>query len=98
MVTEISHLSCDPGVNSERWPLVTCEAFLKHHKDQQEELPVCAILNGNVEEINVAKKTINALDRVTYLSVFRGHSDTCRSAGRIQLRFLSGVAFLAGGT
>lgn len=57
MVMEISHLLCDPGVNSERWPLVTCEAFLKHHKNQQEELPVCSILNGNVEEINMAKKT-----------------------------------------
>lgn len=49
VVIEISHLPCDPGVNSERWPLVTCEAFSKHYKHQQ-ELPVCSILNRNVEQ------------------------------------------------
>lgn len=85
VVTEISHLLCGPGVNGERQPLVTCKAFSKHHKNHQ-ELPVCSVVNGNVGEIN-QRKTSDPLDRVTYLWAFRGHSDGCCSAGRIQHAF-----------
>lgn len=85
VVTEISHLLCGPGVNGERQPLVTCKAFSKHHKNHQ-ELPVCSVVNGNVGEIN-QRKTSDPLNRVTYLWAFRGHSDGCCSAGRIQHAF-----------